>query len=86
MKKSVIVGTILLICALGQLSHAAGKLFYMNASRHELPADQAIIGAFKGEEIYKCQQQEGKISKNGTSIGVKNVKRSKTSESDTTPN
>lgn len=83
MKKSVIVGTILIVCALGQLSHAAGKLFYVNASRQELSAEQAIIGAFKGDEVYKCQQQEGKISKSGTSIGVKNVKRTKSTEQDT---
>lgn len=40
-------------------------------------AESAIMAAIKGQEVYKCQTVEAKLNKTGTSIGMKNVKRTK---------
>ena len=53
-------------------------LVYMTKSGAKLDAQAALLEAAKGETIYRCQTVETKISKSGTSISLKNVKKPKT--------
>lgn len=53
------------------------KLVYMDSNGNKLDTTEALLQATKGEEIFKCQTVEYKVSKSGTSIGLKNVKKPK---------
>lgn len=55
------------------------QVFTVNGT--ETSAQEAIIAAANGKEVMKCQTVEFKVSKSGTSIGLKNVKKPKASES-----
>ena len=55
------------------------QIFTINGS--QATAQEAIIAAANGKEVMKCQTVEFKVSKSGTSIGLKNVKKPKASES-----
>lgn len=50
------------------------KMFYL-VNGAKASAEQAIIASLKGAETFKCQSVESKVSKSGTSIGIRNVKR-----------
>lgn len=66
------------IMLLASISQAAEyKQFYITASGAQVDATEAIMSAAKGESVYKCQSVEFKVSKSGTSIGLKNVKKPK---------
>ena len=53
------------------------SLIYMTSNGRQIESHDAILAAVKGETVYKCQTVEAKISKSGTSIGVRNVKKPK---------
>lgn len=36
---------------------------------------EALLAAVRGQEVYRCQTVEAKLSKSGTSIGIRNVKK-----------
>jgi hypothetical protein len=38
-------------------------------------AESAILASVRGQEVYRCQTVEAKLSKSGTSIGIRNVKK-----------
>lgn len=50
---------------------------FLNSSKQVITNEDAIIAAANGETVYKCNSQEFKVSKSGTSISVKNVKKPK---------
>jgi hypothetical protein len=52
------------------------ELFYL-VGNSRMSADSAIIQSIKGETVYKCQSVETKVSKSGTSVSLKNVKKPK---------
>lgn len=56
-------------------THAAEykQLYLVNGK--ESSAEQAILASMKGSEVLKCQSAEFKVSKSGTSIGIRNVKK-----------
>lgn len=59
-------------------AHAADnpkyKQFYLvNGSKSS--AEEAILASLKGAEAFRCQSVEAKVSKSGTSIGVRNIKK-----------
>lgn len=60
-----------------ELPRPAYEQYYLNSSGNRVTPAEAILGAVKGEKMVKCQTVEAKISKAGTSIGVRNVKKPK---------
>lgn len=48
--------------------------FYLVGSRR-VSAEEAILASMKGSEAFKCTAVEAKVSKAGTSIGMRQVKR-----------
>lgn len=71
----------LIIAALiGPQSAIAGeyKLFYLTDSGKQVEADEAIKASLQGSNIYKCQSVEMSVSKSGTSVSLKNIKKPKT--------
>jgi hypothetical protein len=42
--------------------------------------EAAILASANGETVYKCQPVEMKVSKSGTSISMRNIKKKLTSE------
>lgn len=50
------------------------KQFYLHNNR-EVPADVALISALGGKEVFRCQTVSANLSKNKTSIALRNVKR-----------
>lgn len=68
----------LLITLFASISNAAEyKQFFLTASGKQIDNTEAIMSAAQGGEVYKCQSVEFKVSKSGTSIGLKNVKKPK---------
>ena len=61
-------------------SQAADQKIHYTSKGQTLNAQAAILAAMRGEEVYKCQTVEAKVSKSGTSIGLKNVKKTKLAE------
>lgn len=53
------------------------KLFYINQSGTQIDATKALLASLKGDQVYKCQSVESKVSKAGTSIGLHNIKKPK---------
>lgn len=51
---------------------------YFQSNGKIVSAEEAITSSLKGSEVYRCQSVEAKVSKAGTSIGLKNVKRPST--------
>ena len=47
-------------------------LFLINGK--QVPVETALIESIKGQDVYKCQVMETKISKSGTSISLKTKK------------
>jgi len=52
-------------------------LIYITKSGSKIDATSAILKASEGEVVYKCQTVEAKVSKSGTSISIKNIKKPK---------
>jgi len=71
--------TILFAMLITTTVHAETKydMYYTDSSGARLSATDAILANVKGEQVYKCQAVEAKVSKSGTSISVKNVKKPK---------
>ncbi len=70
--------TVMLLILAAGITHAAEyKQFFLNDSGRQLDNAEAIIEAANGKNVYKCNSVEFKVSKTGTSIGVKNVKKPK---------
>lgn len=70
--KLVIVSMFLTLNA----SAAEYQQFYLvNGSK--VSAETAILASMKGSEAFKCQSVEYKVSKAGTSIGIRAVKKPK---------
>ena len=67
--------TMFLFLLLSPLAHAAEYRQTFIVNGHEMSAEQAITAAFQGKNVMRCQAVEAKVSKTGTSIGLKNVKR-----------
>lgn len=53
------------------------KQFFLTESGKQIDNTEAIMSAAQGTQVYKCQSVEFKVSKSGTSIGLKNVKKPK---------
>lgn len=72
-----------LIVALLMISSTAmaGKydLIYLRNGKQVTP-EQGILAAASGETIYKCQTVEAKVSKSGTSVSLRAIKKPKTQE------
>lgn len=60
--------------------HAADyeQFFLVNGKKSS--AEEAIIASLKGAEAFKCVSVESKVSKAGTSIGLRQVKKPKVSQ------
>lgn len=61
--------------------HAATdyEMFYL-VNGKKSSAEEAIIASLKGAEAFKCVSVESKVSKAGTSIGLRQVKKPKVSQ------
>jgi hypothetical protein len=55
------------------------KQFYL-VNGKEVAAETAILASLKGGEAYRCVSVESKVSKSGTSIGIRNVKKPRSSQ------
>ncbi len=53
------------------------QLKFTDESGHQVSSEQAIIGSLQGKTMFKCQTVEAKVSKAGTSIGIRNIKKPK---------
>ena len=60
-------------------ANAANAVFVKNVGSG-ISAESAILSAASGEVVYKCQQVEMKLSKSGTSVSLRNVKKKITAE------
>jgi hypothetical protein len=49
------------------------QFYLVNGSKSS--AQEAILASLKGQEAFKCTAMEAKVSKAGTSIGMRQVKR-----------
>ncbi len=69
---------LVLLALIGATATAAPsyKLFFISNGK-TIAAEDAIMAASRGNEVYKCQAVEAKVSKSGTSIGLKNIKKPK---------
>lgn len=67
---------ILIAITLSTNAMAEQKIFYQSKGE-VIKAERAILAAMRGDEVYKCQTVEAKVSKSGTSIGLRNVKKAK---------
>lgn len=56
------------------------QFFLVNGQK--VPPAAAIIAALNGKPTFKCVSVESKVSKTGTSIGIKNVKKTKAAKND----
>lgn len=77
--KLVKVSTITVLSLLAAVAAAAAdnpayKQFYL-VSGKQVSAETAILASLKGNEAYRCVSVESKLSKSGTSIGIRNVKK-----------
>jgi|WetSurSiteA1Bulk_404760.scaffolds.fasta_scaffold288863_1 hypothetical protein len=63
------------IILLSNNAEAAYDLYFVTANGQKLAAEKALLSAIGGETVYKCQTIEPKVSKSGTSIGLKNIKK-----------
>lgn len=78
--KTILAGMILAISAAAtELPKQEYKSFYLDNNGNRMEASNAIIEAVKGDTVFKCQVIEAKISKSGTSIGIKSVRKPKVS-------
>lgn len=69
---------LLTMCLISAASHAGEyKQFFLDASGRQLSSEEAILASVKGAETFRCQSVEYKVSKSGTSIGLKNIKKPK---------
>lgn len=69
---------VLIVLTLIPVSSSAAEYqqFYLvNGSK--VSAETAILASMKGSEAYKCNAVEYKVSKAGTSIGIRAVKKPK---------
>lgn len=57
----------------GSVQAATNVSYLLNGK--EITPEQALLASVKGEQVFKCQLVEAKVSKTGTSIGLRNVKR-----------
>lgn len=57
-------------------SAADYKQFYLVNGKTVSP-EVAILASLKGQEAFKCNSVEAKVSKAGTSIGIRNVKKNR---------
>jgi len=68
---------LIILAALISMNVNAEQKIYYTYKGQTVSPDKAILAAIRGEEVYKCQNVEAKVSKSGTSIGLKNVKKAK---------
>lgn len=79
----LIQGIAIAICILTAISKAAFgddikyDLVYTTNVGTKLDANTALLKSLNGTVIYKCQTVEPKVSKSGTSISLRNVKKPK---------
>lgn len=78
MKAILIVSTMLTI----SVAQAATKsdAIYLDQSGRQVDAVTAIKASMSGQLTYKCNPQEFKVSKSGSSISIRNRKKKLTAE------
>ena len=74
--------TMILTLMVAGVSAYASKydLIYITQSGKRLSAEAGILAAASGEVVYKCQTVEAKVSKSGTSVSLRNIKKPKSKE------
>lgn len=70
---------VLFLALIGTINAYAAQYehFQINSAGQRLETTQALIASAKGEQVYNCQSAETKVSKSGTSLTLKNVKKPK---------
>lgn len=58
-------------------AHAAEYDMFYLVNGNKVAAETAILASLKGTPAYRCVAVESKVSKAGTSIGIRNVKKPK---------
>lgn len=80
-KTTLFIFAITIIAALyNKAAHAAEYKQFFLVNGKETVAEKAIIAALNGQEAFKCVSVEAKVSKAGTSIGLKNLKKPKSAK------
>ncbi len=83
---SLIIGTAGVFTSCQSKAEEAAKIistqeyamvFVRRSDVKEVDAAQALLGSAKGEKYLKCQAMELSLSKSGTSISLRNVKKPK---------
>lgn len=72
MKKLLLIS--LLLSSMAQAKETA-KVVYMTEAGKVLTPVQALVGSTKGDPIFKCQLVSAQVSKSGTSISLKAIKK-----------
>lgn len=73
MKLSIITIATLLLATQAHAATAYEQFFLLDGKK--VPSEAAIMGAIQGKAAFRCQAVEAKVSKSGTSIGIRNVKK-----------
>lgn len=79
MRKMILL-TLTLTAAPAFAANTAPKYeqFFLVDGKRTDSGEQAIMAAIRGSAAYKCQTVEAKLSKSGTSVGLRNVKKPRT--------
>jgi hypothetical protein len=75
--KLVIIALSLISTSTSTSASAADYAQFYLVNGAKVSAETAILASMKGTEAYKCNSVEFKVSKAGTSIGIRNVKKPK---------
>ncbi len=68
---------VLILMTITTTAHAGDYKQFFLVGGKQTDAQAAIVATMKGQEAFKCQSVEFKVSKAGTSIGLKNIKKPK---------
>lgn len=72
MKKLLIIALALTIVSISNAQD-----YYTDSTGKRIDNVAAIMSAMKGNDVFKCQPMQFKVSKSGTSIGLKTIKKVK---------
>lgn len=80
MNKLLAICLISLSASAAELAQPKYEQYYTDSSGVKVATEAALIRSVQGETMYKCQTVEAKVSKSGSSIAMKSVKKPKVSK------
>lgn len=75
MNKLIAICLISISASAAELATPKYEQYYTDANGGRVETEAALIRSVQGETMFKCQTVEAKISKSGSSIAMKSVKK-----------